>query len=59
MRRYGWERSLALWEQLRVPLAVIMPAWDWFARLRVPDFVIAISEDAIAIGLGLLLTSRL
>ena len=27
--------------------------------LRVPDFVIAISEDAIAIGLGLLLTSRL
>ena len=27
--------------------------------LRVPDFMIAISEDAIAIGLGLLLTSRL
>ena len=27
--------------------------------LRVPDFVIAITEDAIAIGLGLLLTSRL
>ena len=27
--------------------------------LRVPDFVIAIPEDAIAIGLGLLLTSRL
>ena len=26
---------------------------------RVPDFVIAITEDAIAIGLGLLLTSRL
>ena len=27
--------------------------------LRVPDFVIAIPEDVIAIGLGLLLTSRL
>jgi len=27
--------------------------------LRVPDFVIAIPEDAVAIGLGLLLTSRL
>ena len=27
--------------------------------LRVPDFVIAIPDDAIAIGLGLLLTSRL
>ncbi len=27
--------------------------------LRVPDFVIAIPEDAIAIGLGLLFTSRL
>jgi uncharacterized membrane protein len=27
--------------------------------LRVPDFVIAFPEDAIAIGLGLLLTSRL
>jgi uncharacterized membrane protein len=27
--------------------------------LQVPDFVIAIPEDAIAIGLGLLLTSRL
>ena len=38
---------------------------EYYARvglvrsLRVPDFVIAIPEDVIAIGLGLLLTSRL
>jgi uncharacterized membrane protein len=45
--------------------AIVSAFGGYYARvslvrsLRVPDFVIAIPEDAIAIGLGLLLTSRL